>query len=280
MLGKLLAGFLVDWLFKESGLQDAIAEVVAGIITAITSPITFAWASAFTYYFQGVALIIAIVAIMFNGIRLFGDNGTANESVGHYLWKSTWPLALIAGCPAIFSAMTNLVSKVISDLTGAATQAVDYGALLAYFIGLGTSGPLSIIWAIGAIVVIYYTVTVLFQCVKRQIQLAVLSIIGPLVAASTAGETTAGDFVTILKEMLGIGVITSLQIVLLMSAISLPSTFSNINPFLVVALFASIKHLPAWINRYALAPAVSGGGSKMSAWALMGGRSLLYRVGK
>lgn len=260
----LMMSLFVDALFTDEN-NAAIGELVNQVIAFITQPVTFAWGRAFTLYFQGVALTIAVFAIAVNGIRsgILINGGTEDESAGHYIFRSLWPVAVIAGSPAIFSFVTAGVGVLIDDLAPSATG-IDFGALISSLMAMQSNVVTQIVCIFGGLAVVYYTVTIVLHCIKRQYQLAVLSVIGPLVAAMTVSENNSGDMVTLLKEMLGIGVTTALQLALLMTAIALPGSGAldgiplPIQPFAIVAAFGAIKQMPRWIERYSLAPAVSG----------------------
>lgn len=285
---NLLLSFFVDAIFTDEN-NEALGQMINQVVAVITQPITFSWGPAFMVYFQGISLLIAIAAVIVNGIKngILINGGTEDESVGHYIFRSSWPIAIIAATPLIMTTATTVANYAIDDLSMSATG-IDYGETLKAVLLMQGNPVTQIIGIIGAIAVIYYTVTVIFQCVKRQIQLTVLSIIGPLVAAATVSENNSGDFVMLLKEMAGTAVITALQISLLLSAISLPATTgfvsaipTAIQPFLIVGVFGAIKHLPRWIERYALAPQVSGGGmGRVTMAAAYAGRSMISKAVK
>lgn len=274
---QLLLSLFIDAIFTDEN-NAIIGSIVGSVLAFITQPITFGWGRAFTLYLQGAALIVAMGAVVVNGIKtgILINGGTEDESAGHYIFRSIWPIAVIAGCPTILGWVTTIVHLIISDLTVAATG-IDYGNVLKVLVLMQTNDITKIISVIGLIVVIYYTVTVMLQCVKRQVQLSLLAIIGPAVAAMTVSENNAGDFMTLMKEMVGTGVITALQLAMLMSAIALPATsvWSVIpgmaQPLVIVGVFAAIKQIPKWVERYTLAPQVSGQGG--------GGRSVMMAAG-
>lgn len=287
ILFSLLLSFFVDAIFTDEN-NLIVGEMVSTALTYITQPITFSWGRVFMGYFQGAALLVALIAIVINGVctKILINGGTEDESAGHYIFRSIWPIAVIAATPTIVGFVTSLVSYVINDLMLSATG-IDYGKLLSTLILLNANPVMQVFSIIGMIAVIYYTITVAFQCVKRQLQMAVLSIIGPLVAISTVSENNSGDFITLMKEIAGIGVITALQLSLLISAIAIPAMdFFRIWPgpvqlFMLVGIFASIKQLPRWIERYTLAPQVSGqGGAGRGAMMAAGfmGRSAITRA--
>lgn len=284
---QLLLSLFIDAIFTDEN-NAIIGSAVSSVLAFITQPITFGWGRAFTLYLQGAALIVALAAIVVNGIKtgILINGGAEDESAGHYIFRSIWPIAVIAGCPTILGWVTTIAHLIISDLTVAATG-IDYGNVLKVLVLMQTNDITKIISVIGLIVVIYYTVTVMFQCVKRQLQLTVLSVIGSAVAVMTVSENNAGDFMTLMKEMVGTAIITALQLATLMSAIALPATsvWSVIpgmaQPFVIVAIFAAIKQIPKWVERYTLAPQVSGqGGAGRSVMMAAGfaGRSAITKA--
>ena len=233
-------------------------------------------------------MLVAVIAIVVNGVKtnIWLNGGTEDESVGHYIFRSVLPLAIIAGTPTMMGFVTTSVNYLVNDLMLGSTG-IDYGKVLSVLVLMQSNPFTQIVSIVGMIMVIYYTITVLYQCVKRQVQLSILSIIGPAVAATTVSENNAGDFMTLLKEMFGIGVITALQLAMLLSAIALPATeaFSIIpgvgQPFVIVGIFAAVKHVPRWIERYALAPSVSGqgGAGRVAMMAAgMGARSAITKA--
>lgn len=287
ILFELFRSFITDGVLSDAN-NNAISEVLNLVISFITQPVTYSFGRAFTVYFQGVALLIASVVIVVKGITtgILINGGTEDQSVGNYIYQSLKPIILIALTPSIMSLVTTLVHYLINDLMVPLTG-IDFGTLLLSILSLNSNPITSLIGGICAIAVIYYTITVILQCIKRQFQLAIFAIVGPLLAAITASENNAGDFVSLLKEMGGIGLITVLQLACLMAAITLPATpfFTDLTgvlqPFFVVASFAAIKQIPKWIERYTLVPTVAGQGSAMrtiSIAAASFGRSAISKA--
>ena len=285
----------------------ALSEPAQIVLEFATTPVTFGFGQAFTIYFQGVALVIAAIVIVVNGVTrgYLLNGGTQDMSTGAYIWRSLWPIALIAATPTIVSTMDLLIMQVIADLlpstasggevfrdaisglwdagnnmlqSGGGGKSFDTGASVkgtATFAAEPLSGLIgAIIGLLLQIVLIYYWVTITFQIAKRMIQLSYLSIISPLIAAMTAAESTAGDFMTLVKEMAGIGVIVVLQAASFFAILSWlgqgEMTFTPATVFLLMALLASVKQLPTWIQRYTLAPAVSRGDSVFSTGRRLG----------
>ena len=287
ILFNLLLSLFVDAIFTDEN-NAVVGQLVSSVLSYMTQPIVYGWGRAFTLYLQGAALLVALAAVVVNGIKtgILINGGTEDESAGHYIFRSIWPIAVIAACPTIMGWVTMLVNFVVNDLMLASTG-IDYGAVLASLIRMQNNSITQIISIIGLVLVIYYTVTVVSQCLWRQAQLAVLSIIGPAVAAATVSENNAGDFVTLVKEMVGTGVITALQIAMLLSAIAFPATSAwgdvpvLLQPILLVILFGAIKRVPKWVERYTLAHQASGAGGagrtvSMAAGFL--GRSAIMRA--
>lgn len=296
IIGNLLTALLVDFIFGDL-IANSMADVMGAFISWVTQPLEFAWGQALTVYFQGISLAIAIVVIFVNGIvrGYLRNGGTQDMSSGAYIFRSLWPIALIAACPALMSALTGIISNIISDATGGLATAETFRGLVSVFTTLIVSSAItpvgSLVIAICSLIITYYTITVLFQCVKRQLQLAVYSVIAPLIAALTVADSSAGDFITLLKEMVGVAVITIVQLAALMAAIAAPQTISSmlaedpaaifIVPFVSCALFAAVKQIPSWIERYTLAPTVGNGGSvgrSVGMGAAFAGRAAITKL--
>lgn len=283
-----------------NGISDAGAALsypAEIVLKFATTPIQFGFGAVFTTYFQGVALVIAAIIIIVNGITkgYLLNGGTQDMSTGAYIWRSIWPIALIAACPTIVGALNGLIANVISDLVPAASTGEVFGNAIS---GLWKAGGKVVNWSavdisnpaltdaaaavdgtnklIGGLiglllqlVLIYYWITITFQIVKRMVQLSYLSIISPLIAAGTAADSTTGDFMTLIKEMAGIGVIIVLQASSFFAILAwLGAGEMEFNPasiLLLMALLAAVKQLPAWVQRYTLAAPVSRGDSVASS---------------
>lgn len=252
-----------------------VPEFIMLVFRLAASPVTFPWVGQVQLFFQGLALAICLIVVIVKGltsnIMLPGTSG--ERSLIAYVWRSFWPVAVIVATPALLALILDVVYQIVSSLT------TDIDAnMIELFVNASAwsvlAGPIgAAVSAILFLVSLFYITTVLLQCIKRQVQLVVLSCIAPLVATVTISESNAGDFVVIIKEMLGIGVITALQILLLLSAITVPcnttftTDFGLLSPLVVIAVFSAIKQMPKWIERYTLAPSVAGGGGRMASMA-------------
>jgi hypothetical protein len=104
-------------------------------------------------------------------------------------------------------------------------------------------------------------------------QLTALSIIGPVVAITTVVD--ASELTTLVKEMIGVGLITAMQIIFLNAifafacyitdnptyAISGIQISGLIAPFLLIGMLGAVERLPRWIERYTLVPTTLASGS-------------------
>lgn len=263
------------------GISDAVAadaqvpEVIMSVFRLAASPVTFPWVGQVQLFFQGLALAICLIVIIVKGLssNIMIPGSSGERSLVAYIWRSFWPVGVIVATPALLAVVLDMSYQVAASFTA------DVDAnLVEMFVNAAawtvlTGGIGGAVSAILFLVSLVYITTVLFQCIKRQIQLVVLSCIAPLVATMTVSESNAGDFVVIIKEMLGIGVITALQILMLLSAVTVPcnttfaSDFGLLSPLVVVAVFSAIKQMPKWIERYTLAPSVTGGGGRAVSMA-------------
>lgn len=284
----MISSLFSDGIFSAVG-NAAIGSVVNAAVSVVAQPVEFSWGPMMTSYCQGIALVIAFFVIVVNGVKtgILVNGSSEDESVGYYLFRSMWPLAVIACSPAILASICTAVELIIADLSVSATS-IDYTAMLSEMFSVRINPVTTVISGICALVAVYYTVVVIGQCIRRQFQLTVLSIIGPLVAATTVSESNSGDFVTLMKEMLGTGLVTALQVAALFAAISLPVSASFdwavpsvLQPFVIAAAFGACKWIPDWIESYTKIPSVaSRGNGRTAMMAVSLGRSIASAMGR
>lgn len=281
MLWSLLEGFFLS---SKERLIDSVASWLDAIFALVATPFTFDWLSSFMVFFQGLAIAVVFLIVMARGITtgILAEGGVEGTSVGRYLYRSFVPVALIAATPAIVGCVTTVTTTFVGLVAGSGSEAL--ASLVVDNIWAKSSSIVSvegaadsIITSILLFVILYYFAVVSLQIVKRWIQLSVLSLILPLTCIFTAAEDTS-DYVTALKSMGYIGVVTALQIVLLKSVPAMPDLgFAMAGAqaglagaagavMLTVGTLAAIKALPDWIEKYTAASSVaarSGVGTKV-----------------
>lgn len=253
-------------------LRDQLAEGINSIIRICCMPFSFDWSAPLMTTFQGVAIgIVALIVILrgiFTGILLEG--GSEDESVGHYLFTSLVPVAIIAATPAITSALAGATTSLVCAFTN---QNLGLPTINGYMdliardgVGLGDL----LLEVVFLLVMGYYIICICMQCLRRWIQLEVLSVIMPLVAVMTALEDSS-DFLTLMKSMLFSGVVTVLQLAGFCSvgalsswAASMPGIPGSCSLFVVVAAFGAIKQIPSWVEKYTYVGSAAGHGNGAS----------------
>ena len=270
-------------------IRDAIQDALETILAVTCTPFTFDWVSTLMTTFQGLAIGIVTVIVLLRGVLtgILLEGGSEDESIGHYLFTSLVPVAVIAACPTIVAAAVSFTTGLVGTFmgTGSSSAAAAISDSMMQIMGgegastgeaaTGGSGS-AIINVILLIVTIVYAITIAMQCARRWIQLEVLSVITPLTAVTTAIEDSA-DFTTVLKSMLFLGVTTLLQVALLSSMGGLLVFARNSmglnevgTAFLLCAAFGAIKQVPDWIEKYTYAAGVAprgGGAGKVAAYA-------------
>ena len=265
----------------------SLGEPLTELINLCCTPLSFDWTQSLMTAMQGVAIGIVVIIVIVRGIvtGILLEGGSEDESIGHYIFTSFVPVALIAACPVIVAAITQATSGMLSSFINAsdvgdalATSWIDQVSALFDSYRVDDNSATSGIFAtwkmldgglvIGFILVIislYYLVCISMQCLKRWIQLEVLSVIMPLVAIMTALEDS-GDYIALLKSMFMTGVITILQLAGLVSIGGLMKLGADSLGmiFLMVAGLGAIKQIPAWIEKYTNIASVAGHGNNAS----------------
>lgn len=269
---------IIDPLFgsiKEKFI-DLLTPWIDAALCMITTPFTFDWITSLTTVFQGVAIAVVLIIVTAKGITsgILLHGGSEDESVGHYLYQSFLPIALIAATPFLTSAIIQATTSFVRIVNHSSSEQLASSIIDRLNNSLGDVSVL--ITGIIFIVTLYYICTISFQCIKRWIQLMILSVLTPLVCIFTATEDSS-DYVTILKSMASVGVITALQVLLLASAPAMPELGASIaqashiaaleavlapagSAFLTIGLLAAIKQVPNWIEKYTYASTVAGRG--------------------
>ena len=281
-------GFIFDAAYNYC--KDTGIEIIDTLAKLVVTPMSFDWVAGLTTAFQFIAVAVVLIIVMVKGVTsgILLNGGSEDESVGHYLFKSFVPIALIAATPVITSTIititTGLVARVFTSCstTDFATKVVDNA--------FGTGG-VSGFGIIFFFIYLYYIVTICFQCIKRWIQLEALSVLVPITCIFTATEDSS-DYVTILKSMALTGVTTSLQILFLFSVPAIPAVGMALGSgtgsqmiygwLLTAAAFAAIKQVPQWIEKYTYGSSVSGRGNGVSNAIILGtrGGSAVARIAR
>ena len=253
-------------------VADALEGVFSPIFEVIVSPVSFDFARDLTLGFQGAALAIVFVIIVGRGITrgVIGSAVDDDTDLVHYIYKSLVPIGVIIIAPSLTSLITSsaeaFVSAVIGDdVLDAFCQ--NLASMIVNGFGLATTMPsgAGLIIGFGLTVII---VVSLFSCTleiaKRWIELALLSIIVPFSAITTAIDDSS-DILTVLKTMVGVVITITLQILLLVSAAAVCARGVGSGSlvgaaFTLVALMSAVKALPQWMDRFTYAGSVGGRG--------------------
>lgn len=276
MFWKLFLGALA----LPGGALDTLGEVLSQMIGVCCMPFTFDWASSLMTTFQGVAIGIVVLIVILRGILtgILLEGGSEDESVGHYLFTSIVPVAIIAAAPTLTSIVSDMVAGLISTITGHVGSGIVDSFLQGYEPLITASEGVGGLMALILLIVnIYYIIVICMQCLRRWVQLTVLSVIMPLVAVMTAMDDSS-DLITLIKSMFFNGVITVLQLAALCSVGAL-SSWAGANGlqgvsavFVMVAAFGAIKHIPDWIEKYTYAASAAGRSGNASRMIVPMGR--------
>lgn len=281
-----IAESFISWI--TAGIAEAFEVAFTPVFTLISSPISFDFAADLTLGFQGVALAIVFLIILGRGITkgVIGSATDDDMDVVRYVYRSLVPIGAVILAPSAAALITSAAADVMGYVAGAGTlESFSHNLAVLVFNLVGNNNLVesgnaaalalgavpSLLFALIASLAIFWNVFALtLEVLKRWIQLAMMSVIIPFAAVTTAIEDSS-DILTALKTMVGIVVTILLQIMLLVSASGVVAAQESIGlvetVFLFVAMLAAARSLPNWIDKFTYASGIGSGGS--------GGRALV-----
>jgi hypothetical protein len=278
--------FVVKWCLENPFTGGAIGSI-------------FGWLNMVTLYIQAIALGIVVVMRVVIGLKdgIFANGGdpTTGETTGQWLFKSLSSVALICAMPMLFKWVAGFSLSIGTDLNSLG-QVSNFDTFIQDNIITSItsviSKPVGLLYAvIVTIVILYYVVVIVFQMLKRQIQIILLSIIAPLVAISSGTKNTS-DITSLFKEAVSIGLVTGIQWLLLGTAIGSGALLANalkvgqtnivaglLFPLVFIALLGAIKKVPEWVEQYIPTVNINGNSGRiLAAGSAYGARSVVPKI--
>ena len=302
-MGTIVADFLKG-LF-EIVLDQANAAVDLIVAYCLQNPfdatsyIHFSWINALLGYMQVIAFGVALAMRLFGAAKegLLSSFRSEPYFAAEWLFDTVWVLALICAAPSICIFCTGFTIEVAHDICNISQGATLFGDFcenvssviegdVSY--GFGTSVFAIILSVVVCIIMMYYIFSVMLQCLKRQILIVFLSVVAPIaLCADSMRDKNFDRAMGCIEVILYAGVISALQIIMLEAAFGIVlSLTSEVDTFVVwacisVALFASIKALPEWLDKYLPGPVSAGrAGGKVSALGAGAALRSLSSVGR
>jgi hypothetical protein len=287
-----LFNILVQWCFMNPFEGSVLHTTFFQILNLVT------------LYIQAVALVIVVALRIALGIKdgVFANGGDpeTGESTGSWLFKSLASIALVCMMPTLFRYVAGFSLSLGQDIAsfGAGTNFEGFisDVIVANFasalLPFGVGAVPVLYGLILGIITMYYIVVIVFQALKRQIQLVILSLIAPLVAVAS-GTKDSSTVANLMKESVAIGLVSGIQLLLLgiiistsridfvASALTSPGGEAFIAPLILVAMLGALKNAPRWIERYTETVSMSGNsGRVMAAGGAYAARSILAGLAK
>lgn len=290
--GKVLDRF-ASWVTE--GIANALEYVFEPAFDLISNPISFDFAADLTLGFQGAALAIVFAIVLGRGITkgIVGSATDDDMDVVHYIWRSIVPIGAVIIAPTVAAAVTSAAAKLMGYVVGEAAMENFCSNLAALIFSMasskvdsliapGTTSPMLLIGLLAALAIAWNLCALTLEILKRWIQLAMMSVIIPFTAVTTAIEDSS-DIITALKTMAGIVVTIVLQVFLLVSAAGIAGNQESAGAmatlFLFLAVMAAARALPGWIDKFTYASAIGGSGGGASRALIMASR-LIPRGGR
>lgn len=306
LIGQVISiGFLFCIYSFCSTLVQPICELALELaLTPLSVPIV----NQIILWSQLCALILVVFIRVGKGIYENVFQKAANEETGsavQWLFKSLIAVACVAVMPLLCNIIIEFGCKAFSDLTGATSSVISNGNIHLQFVfpeeGFWTTlensimATLAIYMGCGVIVIaeVIFICMNVYQIVKRQIVMLVVSIAATWVSIKSATDNT-DDVIDVLVSLLGLVLIQVIQWVFLVIALAQISTLDGggvlfgadltdkqtlYSIIFSLALMGAALGVPQILERYAFSTGRSGAGNMIVGAAMRTGIAAPRSIG-
>lgn len=281
-----IAEGFTSWII--SSIAAAFESLLSPVFNIIMDPIQFDFTNELMLGFQGAALVVVFCIIVARGITkgIIGAATDDDMDLVKYIWRSLVPIGAIIVAPTLTATVTSVSANLVSIVAGnnlSETFCMNLAAMAiqqssgTMSVTAATAGilnaPMLLASAIAYTAIFWNLFTLAIEILKRWIQLAMVSIIMPLTAITSAIDDPS-DLISAIKTSVGIGITIVLQVLMLVASSTVAASYTSYGivegSFLILALLAAAKSLPSWIDKFTYASSVStsnGGGVRAAALA-------------
>lgn len=215
------------------------SEVICDMISNFLSPlcqVLFDWSTDFMTIpyvntiilgLQGLAIVAVIIIRVGIGITsgILLKGGNQEVSIGEYFFKTIVAIIIVALMPMLCRTVINFGTMLYQDIIGGAGSISDALSWFTIgddidFSGADEIGSLILWLMIGCLLIVILCFACGYQFVRRQIDMLVVSIIGPIVSVYAATENGMDQVTDLLKKLFGLCCIQWLQYILVEIALN------------------------------------------------------------
>ena len=221
--------FLIELI--SSCLNDFLIPLTSVLFTWSTDYLSIPYVNTVIVGLQAIAIIAVVAIRVANGINsgILLRGGNHESSLGEYVYQTIAALVVVALMPLLCNLVMKLGNAIFNDVvTGAGT----IGETMSWMtlgdnwnvdsIGsLTDEAVTAALWAlIGLIIMVILTIACGYQFVRRQVEMLVVSIIGPIVAVYYATEDDKSQVYDLLRKLFALCCIMWLQYLLVQVALN------------------------------------------------------------
>lgn len=221
-----VAMFVIE--IVNSALNDVLIPLCGQLFSWTTDYLSIPYVNTVILGLQGIS-IVAVIALrvakgITSGILLNGGNREA--SLGEYLFTSLYAVVLVAIMPFLCNLVIHFGNLIFNDVVkgGTIENTLSWMSLGDDFDADAISGdePLvhATLWTVvGLLVMMVLTVGCGYQFLRRQVEMVVVAMIGPLVAIYSATEDSNSQVYDLLRKLFGLCCLMWIQYLLVRIAL-------------------------------------------------------------
>ena len=221
--------FMVELI--SSCLNDFLIPLTSVLFTWSTDYLSIPYVNTVILGLQAIAIVAVVAIRVANGINsgILLSGGNHETSLGEYIYQTIAALVVVALMPLLCNLVMKLGNAIFNDVvTGAGT----IGETMSWMT-LGDNWDTSKIgsfedevvtaalWAlVGLLVMVVLTIACGYQFVRRQVEMLVVSLIGPIVAVYYATEDDKSQVYDLLRKLFSLCCIMWIQYLLVQVALN------------------------------------------------------------
>lgn len=248
---------------------------------------------------QGISIAAAVAIRVAIGVKdkILLGGGDREQSSGEYVFRSIMSVVVVALMPTLCAGIIELGHSLYNFITGMTDHALESQLSYFTFDGIdaatlfGSNVTSTAFWlVVGALAIMILTVCCGYQFMRRQVEMIVISVIGPVVSVYAATENETDEVAVLLRNLFGLCCVQWLQYILVSAALGCGkgwmsvalSAFASGGSYAVfgdagsaqaflfcVAFFGAALTVPKLVDNYTYGSGGSGGG-RMVLGAIVG----------
>ena len=215
----------------SSCLKDFLIPLTSVLFTWSTDYLSIPYVNSVIVGLQAIAIVAVVAIRVANGINsgVLLRGGNHESSLGEYIYQTIAALVVVAMMPLLCNLVMKFGNAIFTDVvsgTGTVADAMSWMTLGDEWDteNIGKSDDkvvIAALWSlVGLVVMVVFTIGCGYQFVRRQVEMLVVSIIGPIVAVYYATEDDKSQVYDLLRKLFALCCIMWLQYLLVIVALN------------------------------------------------------------